>query len=132
MIALSRPLTAGGLGLGPASADRLGLPAHAPRALDAKTALRWLRAIQAHPAPRDRVLALLPFYAGLRVGETVALDTDDVRLSARKGYLRVRGKGTTVRELPIHPQRPRQNPHPAPRRPLTSTDGRITRIWSLP
>jgi site-specific recombinase XerD len=50
------------------------------------------------------VLALLPIYAGLRVSETVALDTDDVRLSARKGNLRVRGKGTTVRDLPIHPQ----------------------------
>lgn len=50
------------------------------------------------------MLALLPIYAGLRVSETVALDTDDVRLSARKGNLRVRGKGTTVRDLPIHPQ----------------------------
>lgn len=91
-------------GLGPAAADRLTLPAQAPRALDAKTALRWLRAIQACPAPRDRVLALLPFYAGLRIGETVALDTGDVRLSARKGSLRVRGKGATVRDLPLHPQ----------------------------
>ena len=91
-------------GLGPASAGRLDLPTQAHRALDAKTALRWVRAIAAHPAPRDRVLALLPIYAGLRVSETVALDTDDVRLSARKGNLRVRGKGTTVRDLPLHPQ----------------------------
>jgi integrase/recombinase XerC len=91
-------------GVGPACADRLDLPTQAPRALDTKTALRWLRAIQTRPAPRDRALALLPLYAGLRVSETVALDTDDVRLSARKGSLRVRGKGTTVRELPIHPQ----------------------------
>jgi integrase/recombinase XerC len=50
------------------------------------------------------VLALLPFYAGLRIAETVALDLDDIALSARKGTLRVRGKGATVRELPIHPQ----------------------------
>jgi len=91
-------------GLGPAAADRLDLPACAPRALNGKAALRWLRAIAAHPAPRDRVLALLPFYAGLRIAETVALDLDDVALSARKGTLRVRGKGTTVRELPVHPQ----------------------------
>ncbi len=91
-------------GLGPAAADRLDLPAQAPRALDAKTALRWVRAIATRPSPRDRVLALLPIYAGLRVSETVALDTGDVRLSARKGNLRVRGKGTTVRDLPIHPQ----------------------------
>lgn len=91
-------------GLGAAAADRLDLPTQAPRALDQKAALRWLRAIQAHPSPRDRVLALLPFYAGLRVSETVGLDTEDVRLSARKGTLRVRGKGTTARELPIHAQ----------------------------
>ena len=91
-------------GLGPAATGRLNLPAQAPRALDAKTALRWVRAIATHPAPRDRVLALLPLYAGLRVSETVALDTDDVRLSARKGNLRVRGKGAAVRDLPIHPQ----------------------------
>ncbi|MGH3845331.1 MAG: tyrosine-type recombinase/integrase [Pseudonocardiaceae bacterium] len=91
-------------GLGAADADRLDLPTQAPRALDEKAALRWLRAIQAHPSPRDRVLALLPFYAGLRIAETVGLDVDDIRLSARKGSLRVRGKGTTLRELPVHPQ----------------------------
>lgn len=88
--------------LGPAAADRLDLPTQAPRALNAKAALRWLRAIHDHPAPRDRVLALLPFYAGLRIAEAVGLD--DVRLSARKGTLRVHGKGATLRELPIHPQ----------------------------
>ena len=92
------------LGLGPAAAGRLNLPAQAPRALDAKTALRWVRAIATCPSPRDRVLALLPIYAALRISETVALDTDDARLSARKGNLRVRGKGTAVRDLPIHPQ----------------------------
>jgi site-specific recombinase XerD len=91
-------------GLGPAAADRLDLPTQAPRALDAKAALRWLRAIQDHPTPRDRVLALLPFYAGLRIAEAVGLDIDNVHLSARKGTLRVHGKGATLRELPIHPQ----------------------------
>jgi len=91
-------------GLGPASAGRLGLPAQAPRALDDKTALRWIRAIAARTAPRDRVLGLLPLYAGLRVSESVALDVDDVRLSARKGTLRVRGKGGRPRDLPIHAQ----------------------------
>jgi site-specific recombinase XerD len=91
-------------GLGAADADRLDLPTQAPGALDEKAALRWLRAIQAHPSPRDRVLALLPFYAGLRIAETVGLDVDDIRLSARKGSLRVRGKGATLRELPVHPQ----------------------------
>lgn len=38
-------------------------------------------------APRDRALALLPFYAGLRIGDAIALDVPDVRISARKGVL---------------------------------------------
>lgn len=38
-------------------------------------------------------MALLPFYAGLRVAEIVGLDVADISLSARKGHLRVRGKG---------------------------------------
>ncbi len=53
---------------------------------------------------RDTVVALLPFYAGLRVGEVVGLDVDDVALSARKGMLQVRGKGRDggkLRELPL-------------------------------
>jgi hypothetical protein len=34
-------------------------------------------------SPRDQALALVPFYAGARIAETVAFDVDDVRLSAR-------------------------------------------------
>jgi site-specific recombinase XerD len=92
-------------GLGPAAADRLALPRTAPKALEHKAALRWLRAIQAHPTTRDRVLALLPFYAGLRIAETVRLDLDDVHLSARKGMLRVHGKGDK-RTANVRPPRP--------------------------
>jgi len=51
-------------------------------------------------SPRDRALALVPFYAGARIAETVARDIDDVRLSARKGILRIYGKAERVRELP--------------------------------
>ncbi|MGH3873752.1 MAG: hypothetical protein ACRDSR_19980 [Pseudonocardiaceae bacterium] len=50
------------------------------------------------------MLALLPFYAGLRIAEGVGLDVGDARLSARKESLRVHGKRATLRELPIHPQ----------------------------
>lgn len=46
-----------------------------------------------HEAPRDKALALLSSFAGLRISEVVGLDVADVRLSARKGDLRVRGKG---------------------------------------
>ena len=92
------------IGLGPANAARLDLPDQAPKSLDKRATLRWLRAVQAHPSTRDRVLAQLPFYAGIRIIETVRLDLDDIQLSARKGTLRVLGKGDKIREIPIHPQ----------------------------
>ena len=90
-------------GLGPPDADRLDLPQRAPRALSAKDTTRWLRAVERSLNPRDRVAALIPFYAGLRIGETVALNTTDVQLSARKGKIIVRsGKGKRYREVPLH------------------------------
>jgi site-specific recombinase XerD len=91
-------------GLGPANAKRAEIPAAAPRALDQRAQIRYLRAVQACASPRDKALALVPFYAGARIAETVALDLDDVALSARKGNLRIYGKGERVREIPIHAQ----------------------------
>jgi site-specific recombinase XerD len=91
-------------GLGAASAVRVEIPAAAPRALDERAQLRYLRAVQRCPSPRDQALALVPFYAGARISEIVALDVDDVARSARKGVLRIYGKGERVRKVPIHPQ----------------------------
>ena len=91
-------------GLGPASAARVEIAAAAPRALDHRAQLRYLRAVQACPSPRDQALALVPFYAGARISEIVALDVDDVARSARKGVLRILGKGERVRQIPIHPK----------------------------
>ncbi|KAB1922543.1 tyrosine-type recombinase/integrase [Micromonospora sp. ALFpr18c] len=91
------------LGLGIPNAARLDLPKRAPRALDSRDSLRWLRTVERWLSPRDRVVALLPYYAGLRLGEVVALDLDDVQLSARKGVITVRaGKGGKYREVPAH------------------------------
>jgi integrase/recombinase XerC len=82
---------------------RLALPQQVPRALSTKTSTQWLRSVERWLNPRDRVLALLPFYAGLRLGETVALNLTDVQLSARKGAIIVRsGKGSRYREIPTH------------------------------
>jgi site-specific recombinase XerD len=91
-------------GLGEASAVRVEIPAAAPRALDERAQVRYLRAVQRCPSPRDQALALVPFYAGARISEIVALDVDDVARSARKGVLRIYGKGERVRQVPIHPQ----------------------------
>ena len=112
------------LGLGPANAARLDLPDRAPKSLDKRATLRWLRAVQAHPSTRDRVLAQLPFYAGIRIIETVRLDLDDIQLSARKGTLRVLGKGDKIREIPIHSAAPNwtsgsTNAQTGPKRPET-------------
>jgi site-specific recombinase XerD len=91
-------------GLGPASAARAELPRTAPKALSTRAAVRFLREVQRCPSPRDRAIALTPFYAGTRIAEITGLHVDDVRLSARKGILRILGKGEKVREIPIHPQ----------------------------
>ncbi len=89
-------------GLGPANAKRQELTARAPRALSPRAMIRYLRAVEACPSARDRAIALLPYCAGLRVSEIAALDVDDVAKSARKGELRVVGKGEKTRTVPIH------------------------------
>ncbi|GAT67024.1 phage integrase [Planomonospora sphaerica] len=78
----------------------------APKALDERRIRRYLREVERSASPRDTVIALLPYLAGLRIGEVVALDLADVRLSARKGELRVRGKGSDggkIRTVDLHP-----------------------------
>lgn len=90
--------------LGPARAARVELASAAPRALSLRAQMRYLRAAEGSPSPRDQALALVAFYAGARIGEIVALDIDDVALSARKGALRILGKGERAREVPVHPK----------------------------
>lgn len=67
---------------------------------------RYLREVEKNASARDAVIALLPYLAGLRIGEVVALEVADVRLSARKGELRVLGKGHgggKIRTVDLHP-----------------------------
>jgi site-specific recombinase XerD len=89
-------------GLGPAAAERLNLPSVAPRALVGRVVLRWLRAANAVDSPRNRALALTPFYAGARIAEVVALNIGDVRLSASRGTVRFYGRGGKPREVELH------------------------------
>ncbi|WP_214417047.1 tyrosine-type recombinase/integrase [Sphaerisporangium fuscum] len=77
----------------------------APHALDAQRTRRYIHHVQLTASPRDKAIALLPYYAGLRISEVVGLDVADVRLSARNGELRIRGKGRDsgkIRLLPVH------------------------------
>ncbi len=90
------------LGAGQPDVRREDLPQEAPRALEPEEQRRFLRAVERCPSARDRALARLLFYTGLRLGEAAALDLDDVRISARKGIVVVRsGKGDAYREVPL-------------------------------
>ena len=90
-------------GLGQPKVARLDLTARAPRALSERDSRRWLRAVERRDKVRDQVIGLMPYYAGVRGGEMVALDLDDIQLSARKGLIIVRsGKGGRYREVPVH------------------------------
>ncbi len=80
------------------------VPRHAPKALDPRAKLRYLRAVEAWPGARDRAIAVLSLYAGTRIAEISALDVADVRLSARKGELHLVGKGEKSRTVPVHPK----------------------------
>jgi integrase/recombinase XerC len=92
-------------GLGPPQGVRRHqVPRHAPKALDPRAKLRYLRAVEVRPGARDRAIALLPLYAGTRIAEIRALDVADVRLSARKGELHLVGKGEKSRTVPVHPK----------------------------
>ena len=91
-------------GLGQAAAERTRPPTTAPRTLDKRAQLRWLRAVEAQPSTRDRALASIPFYAGARIAETIRLDAGDVHISAPKPALRIHGNRDKIREIPLHPR----------------------------
>ena len=90
------------LGLGPANVKREPLAQAAPRALSEEQQRALVRAAEAS-RPRDRAIVTLLLYTALRLHELVALDVDDVTISARKGLLVVRsGKGDAYREVPLN------------------------------
>src|SRR4051812_35341074 len=77
------------LELGRPVVRREDLPASAPRALAEEQQRRLLRMAERASA-RDRAIVVTLLYTGLRLAELVALDVDDVRVSARKGLVVVR------------------------------------------
>ena len=90
------------LGLGRPVVRREDLPAKAPRAITVEEQRRLLRIAERSTA-RDRAIVVVLLYTGLRLAELVALDIDDVRISARKGLVIVRsGKGDAYREVPLN------------------------------
>ncbi|MFI0450142.1 hypothetical protein [Actinomadura sp. 6N118] len=63
--------------------------------MDNNAQIRWLRAIEDCPHARDRALALLPFYAGLRIG-----DAAELAGHARLDTLRIYSHPTDYRPQP--------------------------------
>ena len=75
----------------------------APRALAEDDQRQLLRACERASA-RDRALVVVMLFTALRLSEAVALDLDDVQVTARKGRVVVRsGKGDLLREVPLNP-----------------------------
>jgi integrase/recombinase XerC len=90
------------LGLGRPIVRREELSKSSPRAISEEQQRRLLRIAERAKA-RDRAIVVVLLYTGLRLAELVALDVDDVKMSARKGVLVVRsGKGDAYRELPLN------------------------------
>jgi len=91
------------LAVGRPEVPREELAQVAPRALEEGEQRRFLRIVEACPSARDRAMATVFFYAGLRLSELAALDVVDVEVSARRGRLKVRtGKGDAYREVPLN------------------------------
>lgn len=83
--------------------QRESLPAQAPRALKPEEQKAFLRAVERTSTVRDRAIAQMLFYTAIRLGECVALNLDDVRVSARKGIVIIRsGKGDIYREVSLN------------------------------
>lgn len=91
------------LGIGRPEVTREDLAQVAPRALAEAEQRRFLRAVEGCPSARDRAIATVFFYTGLRLSELAALDVGDPSISARRGRARVRsGKGDAYREVPLN------------------------------
>ncbi len=91
------------LGVGRPEVAREDLAQVAPRALGEDEQRRFLRTVEGCPSARDRAIATVFFYTGLRLSELAVLAVADLSISARRGRLRVRsGKGDAYREVPLN------------------------------
>lgn len=90
-------------GVSPGKVAREDLPKEAPRALSKDEQKRLLRAIAGCRRSKDRAVALLLFYTGIRIGECAALNEQDVSIAGRRHRVIIRnGKGDRYREIPLN------------------------------
>lgn len=74
----------------------------APRWLPRKDLGALVRAFQKYGTAKDRVLLALLLHTGLRVSEVVSLRVGDVVIRERSGFVKVWGKGSKYREVPLN------------------------------
>lgn len=75
----------------------------APKALERRELLRFVRAVHAGGSARDTAMVTLLLHTGIRVAEVCALTMDDVTLGDRSGSIVVRhGKGMKARTVPLN------------------------------
>jgi integrase/recombinase XerD len=72
--------------------DRTGIPASLPRPMPAGHVDAVLQAIPRHK-DRDRLLFTLLYTTGMRIGEALAIDVDDLDLTRDDEHVTVLGKG---------------------------------------
>jgi site-specific recombinase XerD len=93
------------LGLGPSTVKRVGSASTAVGGfgehLDPTQTKTVMRAAERR-GPRDLAIIGTLRFAGLRVAEVAALNTDDLWLTAGRGEVEVRGKGSKVRRIPLN------------------------------
>lgn len=80
----------------PRSALRLREPRKLPRALDHNEVVALFQDLKSW---RDRAMAGLMLYCGLRAGEVLSLEVSDIDIGAR--WLLVHGKGSKERRIPL-------------------------------
>lgn len=93
------------LGLGGLPKAEVGRPKEdkkAPVALRRETRRRADRVLHTWPDARNRAVIGMLRYAGARKSEVCALDVEDIPMSARKGRIRLVGKGEKIRMVPLH------------------------------
>ena len=91
------------LGAKPGKVTREDLPQEAPRALTKEEQKRFLRAVVGCRRSKDRAVATLLLYTGIRISECAALKEHDVSVAGRKNRVIVRnGKGDRYREIPLN------------------------------
>jgi len=76
----------------------------APKSLDKSQARRLLKEVELRATLRDKALITLLLYTGMRVGEVVRLERNDLTISPRKGSILIRSeiaKGGKQRVIPV-------------------------------